>query len=144
MVYVPPEVVIKATIRPGSVYYFPEDSFNTIEPHYFIVINREPLTDTLVILVCASSKIDKVKSRRATCPANTLIEITPAQYCGFTVDSIIDCNYVLEKSIDQLVDKLKSRKLMLKIEMDINIVNKLRDGVLSSPTVEKYIKDLLA
>ena len=143
MVRTPPEVAIKATIRPGSVYYFPEDSFNTEEPHYFIVINRDPLSDTVVILVCASSKIDKVKVRRVAFPSNTLVEISPTQYCDFKVDSIIDCNYVLEKNIEQLVEKLSDGKLALKSEMDIEIIDQLREGVLHSSVIEKRIKILL-
>jgi hypothetical protein len=143
LISIPPEVAIKATIRPGSVYYFPEESFNTEEPHYFIVINIEPLTDRVVILVCASSQIDKIKVRRNTCPSDTLIEIGTLQYCDFKVNSIIDCNYVLEKNIDQLIEKLKNGKLALKSEMDIKLVNQLRQGVLNSPVIERRIKEIL-
>ena len=140
---IPPDVAIKATIRPGSVYYFPEDSFNTEQPHYFIVINKAPLTETLIILVCASSQIDKVRARRVACPPDTLVEIKPEQYSDFRVNSIIDCNYVLEKSIEQLVEKLIDRKLVLKGEMEMKIVEQLREGVLNSSLIENRLKELI-
>ncbi len=143
LIRIPPEVAIKATIRPGSVYYFPEDSFHTEEPHYFIVINLDPLTDRVVILVCASSQKDKTKLRRSACPTETLIEISPIQYCDFTKNSIIDCNYVLEKNIEQLIEKLRNGELVLKSEMNIQLVNLLRQGVLRSPVIETRIKQLL-
>lgn len=70
---VPPEVAIKATIRPGSVFYFLEDTLTSDEPHYFIVINIDPLTDKTLVLVCASSQIPRVRRRRRNCPAETLV-----------------------------------------------------------------------
>jgi len=143
LIKVPPEVAIRSTIRRGSVYYFPEDSFQSSEPHYFIVLNTNPLEDEAIFLVCASSKINKVKQHRSTCPYETLVEITPDQYAGFKVATIIDCNDVFEKSIDQLVDKLLKEELKLKSEMDISIVEQLREGVMSSPLVEHRIKALL-
>ena len=143
MIKVPPEVAIRSTIRLGSVYYFPEDSFQSSEPHYFIVINTNPLGDEAIFLVCASSKINKVKKHRSTCPCETLIEITPDQYTGFRVATIIDCNKVFERSVEQLVDKLLKKKLKIKSEMDTSIVEQLRRGVISSPLVERRIKALL-
>lgn len=143
LIRIPPEVAIKATIRPGSVYYFPEDSFHTEEPHHFIVINMDPLTDSAIILVCASSQVDRVKVRRSTCPSDTMIEVSPTQYSDFTKNSIIDCNYVLEKNIEQLVEKLRDGKLMFKSEMNIQLVNLLRQGVLCSPVIEMRIKQSL-
>ena len=140
---IPDDIQIKSTIRLGSVYYFPEDTFSSPEPHYFIVLNTDPLSDTIIFLVCASSKIDNVKRRRMTCPGDTLIEITPEQYPHFKFDTIIDCNSVMEKTIDQLVEKLSQGTLEMKTEMDVSIVEQLRAGVLNSPVVERRIKLLL-
>jgi len=108
---IPPEIKIKSTIKIGSVYYFIEESLNSPQPHYFIVLNINPREDTVILLVCASSQIDKIIKRRRTCPNNTLIEISPDEYPDFKVTSIIDCNVVFERTIDQLVDKLANKKL---------------------------------
>jgi len=143
LIDVPPEVAIKSTIRLGSVYYYPENSLRSSKPHYFIVINIDPQEDKVIFLVCASSQIDKAKNRRRTCPIETLVEISPDQYPGFKVDSIIDCNYVFETNIGQLVDKLLRKELRIKIEMDGAVVRLLREGVLSSPLIERRVKTLL-
>ncbi len=45
MIDIPPEIRIQATIHAGSVYYFPEDTFISDEPHYFILINQDPIID---------------------------------------------------------------------------------------------------
>lgn len=140
---IPPEIKIKSTIQPGSVYYFEEETLNSPEPHYFIVININPQEDTVILLVCASSQIDKVLKRRRTCSVETLVKISPTQYADFKTDSIIDCNSVFERTVDQLVEKLLNNKLRLKTEMSIEIVNKLRLGVLASPLIEFRIKALL-
>ena len=64
MIEIPPEVQVKSTIKPGTVYYFTEESFKSEEPHYFIVINHDPVNDEVVLMVCASSKVEKVIRRR--------------------------------------------------------------------------------
>ena len=143
MVDVPPEVAIKATIQPGSVYYFAEESFSSREPHYFIVLNKTPIEDNVILLVCASSKIKKVTRRRVNCPSETLVRISPAQYAVFKSETIIDCNNVFEKPVDHLVDKLAQGKLRSRDEMAPILVANLREGVIASPLVEEYIKELL-
>lgn len=143
MIDIPPEVAIKSSIRPGSVYYFPEDSFSSSDPHYFIVINKDPIEDKVIFLVWASSQIEKVKRRRRSCPSETLVGITPDQYEGFIVNSVIDCNKVQERGIETLVDKLKQDKLKIMPEMDVSLVQRLREGVLSSSQIERRIKMML-
>lgn len=140
---IPPEIQIRSAIRLGSVYYFTEESLHSPEPHYFIVLNIDPHEDTVILLVCASSQIKKVLKRRRTCPNDTLIRITPTQYPGFKADSIIDCNNVFERTIDQIIDKLLNNKLRIKTEMNPQLVKQLRQGVLVSPLVENRIKSLL-
>jgi hypothetical protein len=142
-VEIPPEIQIKSTIRVGSVYYFKEEALSSSQPHYFIVLNIKPRKDTVILLVCASSQIEKVIKRRRTCPSNTLIKISPAQYPDFKFPSIIDCNIVFERTIDQLIEKLTNKKLRLKTEMKPDLVKKLRQGVFASPLIENRIKSLL-
>ncbi len=143
MVKIPPEVAIRGTIRPGSVYYFPHESFSSPEPHYFVVINIDPTIDEVILLICASSKIANVKSQWRNCPDETLVVISPHQYSGFKSLSILNCNHVIEQSIDQLVERLSNGQLKLKPEMSIELVEQLRQGVIISPTVSGRNKGLL-
>ena len=140
---IPPHVKIRATITTGSVYYFTTEKFISKDPHYFIVLNRNPVTDTIVVLVCIQSDKDNVKRIRDGCPKETLVEITPAQYSELKWDSIIDCNYILEISIDQMVAKLSEGTLKLKKELTADIVECLKKGVLGSDVVADDIKALL-
>ncbi len=143
MVKIPPAVAIRGTIRPGSVYYFPYERFSSREAHYFVVINIGPTIDEVILLICASSKIANVKSQWRNCPDETVVVISPHQYSGFKSISILNCNHVLEQSIDQLVERLTNEQLKLKPEMSIELVEQLRQGVIISPTVSGRIKGLL-
>lgn len=143
MIRIPPDVQIRASIKPGAVYYFPDASLKSREPHYFIVINREPLTDTVLLLVCASSQVEKVNRRREGYPPETLVQVSPGEYSGFTRASVIDCNHVFERNINELVEKLTNGNLRLEAEMSAALVERLRDGVVSSNLVAKRVKTTL-
>jgi hypothetical protein len=137
----PPEI-IKSIIKPGSVFYFPDEALTSAEPHYFIVLNQNPLTDSVLILVVSSSQIIKVKHRRKNLPG-TCLEIEPRQYGGFTKPSIVDCNTIFKRSLTELIDKLKINRLRLKPEMDMLIIERLRGAVLKSSLIAEEIKKML-
>jgi hypothetical protein len=140
---IPPKVAIRASIRPGSVYYFPHESLSSPDSHFFIVINIDPIVEDVIILVCSSSKINKVKKRNRNNPPETIIEISKQQYADFTCDSVINCNNVFPERIDKLIERLSNKKLKLKAEMDISLVDKLRMGVLASRQIPLIIKQQL-
>ena len=142
MTRIPPEI-IKASIKPGSVYYFREESFKSTEKHNFVVINRNPRTDEIILLACASSQIENTKRIRYNCPSETLVIITPEQYSGFSTDSIFDCNNIIRRSIDIIMEKYKNDELLVRPEMDVKLVEILRKGVLASNLIEHRIKAML-
>jgi hypothetical protein len=143
---IPADVQIKATIKPGSVFYFVEEALSSDNPHYFIVLNHHPLTDNILVLVCSSSQIDKVKERvkRRQFPESTVVEIFTNEYPDFTKDSIIDCNEVFPRTLEQLIEKLTHGELKLKTMMGRDLIDKLRKAVLDSPKVkDDHIKNQL-
>lgn len=141
---IPPEVVIKSSIRPGSVYYFPHEALTSLEPHFFVVINTNPITEQIILLVCSSSKIENVKRRNRDSLPETLVEVGQAQYSDFSRDSIFDCNNsVYPESIGGLIERLSNNTLKLKSEMDISLVEQLRKGVIASPQISITIKEQL-
>lgn len=140
---IPPEIQIKSTLKPGSVYYFVDESLKSSEPHYFIVLNYTPLEDHFLLLVCSSHQISKVKWRNINNPPSTLVEISPSEYDDFTKQSIIDCNSVFARSIQQLRKKLESGQLKLKSVMPTHLLEKLRKGALDSPKVAESLKRII-
>lgn len=133
---------IKSTITAGSVYYYCDKSISP-KQHYFVVININPVNDTVIILLCASSQIISKRRFRSNCPQETLIEISPTQYIGFTKKSIIDCNDPFLRSIDEIAHMLSKNKLQIKPVMGLRLVEKLREGVILSSLVAEETKKLL-
>lgn len=145
MVDIPPEIQIKSTLQPGSVFYFEEETLTSPEPHFFVVLNNDPQTDLLLLLVFSSSQTPKVKARNVhNNPNQTLVEVSPAEYTAFSKDSIFDCNTVRIKSVNELVQKLKDGKLKLKPAISSTILAKLRAGVKASPAVPDAQKRILS
>lgn len=103
-------------------------------------MNKNPCSEKNIILACANSNIEKYKRARRNCPETTLVEISPSEYPDFTKNSIIDCNRVIEKSIEQIIS---SKRFSIKREMDALLVEKIRRGIIDSPVVEKRIKKTL-
>lgn len=144
MIDIPEDHAIKASIRTGSVYYFVEETHtHSSEPHYFVVLNINPLTDEVLILVNSSSRVDKVRRRTSPCKG-TIVEVGKEEYTCFTEDiSAFNCNDIVCRTIDEIVSKLKNNELKLKPDMPVDIVNKLRVAVLSSPVIARKYKNMI-
>jgi hypothetical protein len=134
---------ITSDIKAGSVYYFNDPDLKSTYPHYCIVVNIDPTKDTAIFLVYSSHKISKVRERAKGCPAETLVEIAPNQYSEFRTKSIIDCNRVLERSIELLANKFDQGKLEIKPIMGLRLVRILRKGLIASDQIDERIKLLL-
>jgi hypothetical protein len=130
-------------LHEGAVFYLQDRSFTSAEPHYFVVLNRNPATQDPLILVVSSSQLESVKRRNRDFPQETLIEIPVGMYADFKKDSIISCNQVFEKSRRQLLEQLNNGGGQ-KAKLPADILHRLRQGVLASPTVERRIKKLLS
>ena len=136
---------ISDTIETGSVYYFENKEISSSEPHYYTVLNIRPREEDFLMLVCASSRVEK-KIRITKClkyPPNTLVVVSPHEYPMFKVDSAIDCNSVFEITIQSLADKLEDKKLKLCPIMPRKIVGRLTGGVLESSLTSEKIRKML-
>lgn len=142
-----PSVRILATIKTGSVYYFEEEELTSNEPHFFVVLNRNPRTEEFLILVCASSQIERRKQiiQRLGFPQETLVFVLPSEYPIFSKDTVIDCNRVFEKTSQTLIEKLEQNKLKVCTEiMPDTILQKLTEGILASTQISKKVKRMLS
>jgi hypothetical protein len=143
---IPARVRILGAIRTGSVFYFEEEAISSAEPHFFVVLNKNPRTEEVLVLVCASSQVEKRKQaiQRLGFPATTLVFVSPTEYVLFKKDTVIDCNRAYEKTPQSLVEKLEQGKLKVCTEiMAEAIVQQLLQGVMASPQVAERVKQLL-
>lgn len=139
-------VRILASIQTGSVYYFKEEKLSSAEPHYFIVLNKNPRAEEVLILVCASSQVEKRQqiAQNLKFPEETLVIVSPSEYPLFIKETVIDCNSVFEKTAQSLIDKLEEGKLGVCTElMSSEIVQKMIEGVIKSVQIAENIKKTL-
>ena len=144
---IPAHVRILATIKTGVVYYFEEEQLLSKEPHYFVVLNKEPHTEEFLILVCASSQVEKRQQtiQKLGFLRETLVFVSSSEYSLFTKDTVIDCNRVFEKTARSLIEKLEQNQLKVCPEvMSELIVQKLIRGIAASTQVSGKIKKMLA
>lgn len=85
------DLKLRLSLREGSIYYFTERTLTSPEPHYFIVVNSDPLEQKLLLLSVVTSQVESVKLRRKDCP-ETLVELSPALCDVFKKLCIVDCN----------------------------------------------------
>ena len=125
--------LLKLTLRCGSVYYFQDRHFSSGEPHYFIVINADPLRDTALLLVVSSTKLQKVRERCRNLPTDTLVYVAPGEYKEFSDPSIIDCNNIVERPLSLLLEKRREKKLGCLADFPQVLLAKIIAGVHKSP-----------
>jgi hypothetical protein len=147
MVDIPAEIRILVAIQRGSVYYFEEEMLSSEEPHYFIVLNENPRTEDFLVLLVASSQVEKRTriANRLGFPSETLVKITPSECSLFSKDTIIDCNSTFEKTTESLIEKLETGKLKVCTEvLPPEIVEQLVAGVRASTQVSADIQEMLS
>ena len=86
---------LRLSLREGTVYYFTHNTLYSPEPHYFIVVNHDPLAQKVLLLGVVTSKIEKAKLRRKSC-IETLVEMDETSFDVLTKPSIVDCNDLKE------------------------------------------------
>ncbi len=145
MIDIPTEIIAEfIELKVGSVLYTDEESFTSEEPHNLVILNHNPMTDEVLILVCATSdvasRVDWI--RRSGFPSETLV-IVDQNDCSFLKrQSVFNCNDVIKSSVGVVCDKYKNKKLNFKGCVSDEIIQKMQAGVIASPRVEESIKKL--
>lgn len=133
---------LRLGLRAGSVYYFQSRELTSGEPHFFVVVNREPITNKLLLLTIVSSKVEKVRLRNRERPG-TVVEISPQEYDEFKVLSAVDCNVVLEKPLAELVGLVRRKEVRYHRDMPAEIFSRIKAAIQASPLVVDELKTLL-
>ncbi|OHE80125.1 MAG: hypothetical protein A2107_04665 [Verrucomicrobia bacterium GWF2_62_7] len=133
---------LRLGLRAGSVFYFQSRELTSAQPHFFIVVNRDPIGTKLLLLTIVTSQIEKVRLRNQTRPG-TVVEISPADYDEFKVLSAIDCNVVLEKPLSELTDMVKRKDVRYHKDLPPPILAKVKTAIQASSVVADEVKQLL-
>jgi hypothetical protein len=145
---IPPKVRIPLCIEQGSVFNFHID-FNgpgrQSKNRYFVAVNRNPKTDTVLILVTSTTQIAKKKEfiKRAGLSGRTIVSVSPKEYPVFSVESAFNCNDVYEVNMQDLIRKIEDTGSMNYPKIPDSILAKIVIGINESPNVAPAIKKLL-
>ncbi len=134
---------LQLTLRSGTVYYFEHRGIYSNEPHFFAVINANPRSGNVLIMAVGSSQIDKVKARRKNLPPETLVIVDPSEYPDFSKPTVIDCNQVFELSLEELIQKFRTKELRCHQDLPKSVLEKIWRGVYASPRVDEAYKLML-
>ncbi len=136
---------IRLSLRQGTVYYMAERGLSSAEPHYFVVLNRNPLGSKILLLLVASSQVEKAQKRilRKSLPLESFVAIDEAEYDDFSKDSCIDCNKLFNKSVEELCEQWRKKEVRAHKDLPRELVEKLIAGVKASPLISEEDKGLI-
>ncbi len=141
----PPEKLpleLKVGLRAGSVFYFRARELSSIEPHFFVVINRDPLGQELLLLTVFTSKIDKVRLRNRERP-ETVVEFGHNDYKPLTEPTAVDGNVIIRRSLSEMAELVRRRAVGYHPDLPAVLLDRLRVAALASPVIEDEDKDLI-
>lgn len=137
---------LRLTLRQGTVYFMQHRAATSPKPHFVILLNRDPLVDTLICVSLVTSKVEKRRAfiERAKYHPQTLVEFGPSDYPELSKPSAIDCNDVKTMSPEDF-EKSVLNKNFAKPCRDLPpiILKKVIAGIKLSTNVRQTIKDLL-
>jgi hypothetical protein len=133
---------LRVGLRAGNVYYFRSRELTSERPHFFIVVNRDPIGSQLLLLTIVTSNVADARTRNRN-RLQTIVEITPAEYREFKVHSVVDCNVVLEKPLSELSGMVRRNEVGYHRDLPAEIFAKIKTAVLASPLVPDELKQML-
>ncbi len=148
MVDIPLSIRIPLCIEQGCVFNFRiefDGPKRQSKNRYFVVLNKNPKTDTALIMVTSTTQIAKRKEfvQRAGISERTIVSVTPAEYSVFTRESAFNCNDVIEVKMQDLIRKIEDNGSMNYPKIPDSVLAKLIVGVNESPTISEAVKKLI-
>jgi hypothetical protein len=135
---------LRLTLREGSIYYFTERSLTSAAPHYFVVVNSNPIAQELLLLGVVTSKVAEVKQRRRD-SAETLVEISPRDFEIFRKLSIVDCNDLKQIQLVEFNARFVRNEIRyFNKDLPVPLRNAVRKAIHASPILSGEIKSLVA
>jgi hypothetical protein len=133
---------LKLGLRAGSVFYFHARELSSDAPHFFVVLNRDPLGKELLLLTVFTSQIDKVRLRNRERP-ETVVEFGPTDYKPLDRPTAVDGNVILRRSISEMADLVRRKAVGYHPDLPSALLDRIRAASLASPVVEDEDKDLI-
>ena len=143
-----PKIRIPLCIEQGAVFNFRmevDGPNRQSKNRYFVVLNKNPKTDTALILITSTTQVAKRKEvvQRAGISEKTIVSVSPSEYRVFNNESAFNCNDVIEVHMTDLIRKVEEDGSMNYPKIPEGILAKLINGINLSPRISQAIKNLL-
>jgi len=145
---IPPAIRIPICIEQGSVFNFFHDAQGAgraSKNRYFVVMNRNPKTDTVLLLVTPTTQSEKrlafVRGRGIS--EKTIVNVLTTEYQPFSHDCVFDCNGLVEVKMSDLIARIEADGSDHYPKMPDTILSRLIHGVKESPMVSDEQKGVL-
>lgn len=137
------DIRLRLSLREGSVYYFVERRLTSPEPHYFIVVNGDPIAQRVLILAVLTTNIRDAKRRRANC-LETLVEFSPDEANVFTRHCVADCNDLFDMTLQEFSERFTGGEIKY-FDKDLSLPCRraLRKAIHASDLVAPELKRLV-
>ena len=137
-------IEIRLCLRAGTVYYFCDREVRSPEPHYFVVINRSPVEDGIILLAILTSKVDRAMARNIDNPGAVVVisrsEYSPPLEC----DSAIECTHLFRRTPQEIVDKMARNEIgYFQPDLPRGLLNRIRRALLASEAISDHEKALI-
>ena len=133
---------LRLGLRAGSVFYFQAREILSEKPHFFVVVNADPLRDELLLLTVFTSQIEKVRQRNRERP-ETVVEFGPNEFCPLDRPTAIDGNVIVRRSLSEMVDLATRKQIAYHPDLPTDLMLKIRTAILASPVIEDEDKELI-
>lgn len=133
---------LKLGLRAGSVFYFHAREMLSEKPHFFVVVNADPLRDELLLLTVFTSQIDKVRLRNRERP-ETVVEFGPADFAPLDRPTAVDGNVIVRRQLSEMTDLVRRKEIGYHPDLPAELLARIRAALLSSPVIEDEDKDLI-
>lgn len=150
MVDIPANTTVPVCIEQGSVYLYSINKLNNDGTTYagsrfFIVLNTNPKTDQVLVMVTATTKIIEQERYVSSIgeSKDTIVRITPKDFSPLSAESIVNCNNIYEISLVDLVGKIDAGGKVFFEKLPKDIVSSLVTGALISNQVSTEHKKLM-
>jgi len=129
--------LLRLTLRQGTVYYMPDRGLSSPEPHYFIVVNRNPVGENLLLMAVTTSQVERAERRieRPQMPEETLVHVSPEEYTEFTKPSCVNCNQLFTRTVAEFQAQKRSGNVVDKLDLPAPVLERILKGILASPQV---------
>lgn len=137
---------IRKRIRQGAVFMMQHRDVRSPLSHFLVVVNRDPLSDEVLLFSVITSNVDKRKqlAESRNQPPQTIVDFGPSDYSPLSHQSCIDCNDLKTLSAEEFEQILLMRSAAQRDDLPPAVLSRVIAGILASPLVKGRYKALVS